>query len=370
MDVYCPRTVKKFAFVSILILGGILTHATGQVRWLETTHNFGAIDENGGNVSCEMAFINEGNEPVLITQVNVTCGCTTPMFNKNAIEPGDTGKIVLSYNPTGRPGRFEKKAMVSLSNSSTVHSLFIKGSVMGSPSTINDRYPSSFGPLRMRSDMVPFGEVTKGRSKSYFLEVYNASTDTIVPIWKNAPAFISVGNSDASLYPGDNKAYTFMLSSEKVKEYGLTIDSLILVPDSERHPESTYSIPVMVMVNEDFSRLTPGQLKDSPVIVLEKESVAFENVKNDLTDSESLKTITIHNRGNEPLVIRRIYSMDPYVEIVSFDNKIKQGKSGKLKIKVHPSKINNDRFDGRVTIISNDPINPVVPVRISGNIAE
>lgn len=36
--------------------------AEGSVRWLETTHNFGAFDESVGPVSCRFSFVNTVNE--------------------------------------------------------------------------------------------------------------------------------------------------------------------------------------------------------------------------------------------------------------------------------------------------------------------
>lgn len=336
-----------------------------QVRWLEDVHNFGAFSESLGEVKCDMKFINESREPVIITQVLVTCGCTSPSYDKSPVEPGDTGVVTLAFDAHGRPGRFEKKVYVDVNTYPSRYTLYIKGSVIGLPATINERYPAQMGPLRFLSQSVPFGEVTKGKSKSYFLEAYNASNDTVTPVWANLPDYVSVGVPRDTVFPGENIAYTIMVASDKVKEYGLTVDTLTLVPD-RRHPTEHYSMPLMVMVNEDFSKMLPGEMRKAPVISAEKSSLNFGSVMRG--DGSVSKTITISNDGDNQLLIRRVYSADPGISASAASTKIKKGKDSVITVTVNPSEINGDVINGRVVIISNDPLEPVMNIRIVGEI--
>ena len=360
------HSLRKIAVVIGAICLSFAAKAGEPVRWLETTHNFGAFDENDGTVTCAMKFVNESTSPVIITQVHVTCGCTSPSFDKRPIAPGDTGTVLLSYNPTGRPGRFEKKVYVDLNTNPKRYTLYIKGSVIGSPSTVQAKYPEVFGPLRLRQPAIMFGEVDKGRSKSYFLEVNNASADTLVPKWVDLPPYVSVGATNDSIFPGENGYFTFMLASDKVPDYGLTADTLKVRPSGASAPQLTLSIPMTVMVNEDFSRLTPGQRLKAPSIATSESSVNFETIRR--SQGPISKTFTIRNDGENPLIVRRIYTADKGIAISAPNIKLKKGKSEKVTVTVDPSVIEADVLNGRVVIISNDPGEPVLSLRVVGEI--
>lgn len=354
--------MKYLVFLAI-VCSSIFFQAKAQVKWIEETHNFGAFNEKDGTVSCDMKFVNIGNKPVIINQVHVTCGCTSPSFDKKPIAPGDTGYVTLAYNPTGRPGRFEKRVYVDMNTTPSRYTLYIKGSVVGSPTTLNERYPVEEGPLRLRTASAPFGEVLKGKSKSYFLEIYNSSTDTLIPKWKSIPNFLTTSTEEKPVFPGENSSFVFMLASEMVPEYGLTIDSLVLIPDDVKYRDPIV-IPMSVMVQEDFSHLTPGQLKNAPVIEVSETIVNFEEI-----DPETLsvsRSIDISNQGKDQLIIHRVYSIDKGIVPEISTNKIKKGKTAQLTVTVHPEQLSSDVVNARVVIISNDPAEPMLSIRISG----
>lgn len=82
------------------------------VEFAETVHDFGTVAEDGGNVSCEFAFTNTGEAPLLILNATASCGCTMPKFPKQPVAPGKSGRIKVTYNPKGRPGEFDKTVTV------------------------------------------------------------------------------------------------------------------------------------------------------------------------------------------------------------------------------------------------------------------
>ncbi|MDE7135185.1 MAG: DUF1573 domain-containing protein, partial [Muribaculaceae bacterium] len=61
----------------IAICASLTAVAEVKIQWLETEHNFGAFDENDGEVTCEFRFVNVGDEPVRVSNVRTSCGCTT-----------------------------------------------------------------------------------------------------------------------------------------------------------------------------------------------------------------------------------------------------------------------------------------------------
>ena len=67
--------------------------AQPQIAFDSTTHDFGTFEEETGKVTHEFKFVNTGDEPLLITNVRTTCGCTASDYTRKPIVPGDSGSV-------------------------------------------------------------------------------------------------------------------------------------------------------------------------------------------------------------------------------------------------------------------------------------
>lgn len=78
-------------------------------------HDFGDITQ-GEKVEHTFTFTNSGNEPLIITNVQVTCGCTTPKgWPRDPIPPGQNGEITVGFSSSGKIGR-QHKPITIISN--------------------------------------------------------------------------------------------------------------------------------------------------------------------------------------------------------------------------------------------------------------
>lgn len=103
----------KISFVAALwLLFSFGLFGQSPVQFKEIKHNFGEIAEAGGEVDYKFLFVNNGKDPVIINNVQASCGCTTPDWSKGAIIPGKEGFVLARYNPKGRPGPFIKTLTV------------------------------------------------------------------------------------------------------------------------------------------------------------------------------------------------------------------------------------------------------------------
>lgn len=98
-----------------------------EITFEKMEHDYGTIKQ-GDNGDCIFSFKNTGNEPLIISNVNKSCGCTTPTWNKEPILPGQTGKINVGYN-TNNIGSFSKTITVISNGISPSITLTIKGNV-------------------------------------------------------------------------------------------------------------------------------------------------------------------------------------------------------------------------------------------------
>jgi len=96
-----------------------------------TTCNFGtlAIGEKWPHT---FRFTNTGHSPLVITQVNPSCGCTTAKdWPQQPIAPGESGQISVEFNSTGNSGKVEKSISILTNCIPAVEVLRIQGTVVG-----------------------------------------------------------------------------------------------------------------------------------------------------------------------------------------------------------------------------------------------
>ncbi|MBQ3949002.1 MAG: DUF1573 domain-containing protein [Bacteroidales bacterium] len=95
-----------------------------QIEFAEQVHDYGKV-KKGGDGNCEFVFTNTGNEPLILSNVKASCGCTVPTWTKEPIMPGKTGTIKVRYNTNTSPQSFTKTITVS-SNSINAPRLTLK----------------------------------------------------------------------------------------------------------------------------------------------------------------------------------------------------------------------------------------------------
>ncbi|MGD1843460.1 MAG: DUF1573 domain-containing protein [Thermonemataceae bacterium] len=115
-------------FISILLLSSTLLQAQGKFQFEKEVHDFGTIEE-GTIAKYEFAFKNTGNQPIIVERVSASCGCTTPFYTKDPIQPGESGKIVASFNSNKRPNSFNKSITIKSNATEPMKILYIKGFV-------------------------------------------------------------------------------------------------------------------------------------------------------------------------------------------------------------------------------------------------
>lgn len=82
-----------------------------------------------GNTTVSRFIVkNTGNNPLLITDINTTCGCTVPLWPKEPIPPSESAEIVVQVTPD-RKGYFRKNIIVLCNIKERQFKLVIKGEV-------------------------------------------------------------------------------------------------------------------------------------------------------------------------------------------------------------------------------------------------
>ena len=184
-----------FSMVSIPAI-----HAT--LKLLDPEYSFGTFREADGTKRGHARLVNVGDYPTTIADVRPSCGCTGAYYDDGVIAPGDTTIVSFDYNPTGRPGNFNKTVKVKEAGSNELQTIRLSGTVVGTPQTLSRNYPFEAGKIRLSTLNIDLNNVKSGAGRHAFVRIVNQSMDTVMPQWNNNDKALSINVTPTKLAPG------------------------------------------------------------------------------------------------------------------------------------------------------------------------
>ena len=115
----------------------------GAFQFAEMEYDFGTINE-GQVVEHLFNFTNNGQAPLVISNITASCGCTSPDWTKTPVKPGETGFVKVVFNSAAKSGSQAPTVTIQANTNPTVTRLRMKGSV--TPKLAGASAPS--GPLK------------------------------------------------------------------------------------------------------------------------------------------------------------------------------------------------------------------------------
>ncbi|NPD86371.1 DUF1573 domain-containing protein [Lentimicrobium sp. L6] len=98
-----------------------------------TDHDYGTIYQNADG-NCVFVYTNDGKEPLILSRVKSSCGCTIPKWSRQPLMPGQSDTIKVKYD-TKRLGSFHKSITITSNAKTPTVVLKIKGKVLAQPDT-------------------------------------------------------------------------------------------------------------------------------------------------------------------------------------------------------------------------------------------
>lgn len=105
------------------------TVGTARIKFDTTYYDFGTLVQ-GEQISYTFKFKNIGTADLLIFDAYATCGCTVPRFSKEPIGPGETGKVEVLFDSSGKRGVQYKSVRLKLNTVQQERTLDVKANVI------------------------------------------------------------------------------------------------------------------------------------------------------------------------------------------------------------------------------------------------
>ncbi len=334
------------------------------IEWSATHYDFGTIREIDGPKTGAVTFVNKGKEATIINSVRPSCGCTGASYTDGLIEPGDTATVTFTYNPVGRPGRFEKTVKVYTGEANDLMTIRISGTVIGSDKTLERDFPAAVGSLRLSSLEEKAGDIKTGAARHMFVRLYNQSVDTLRPEVVNTHRALSVGVNPAAIPPGEVATLGLYVNSRDADCMG-AVEYPVKIKVTENGNTSSETVNVTATIVPDTSGMS----------VEEIDNASFADVMPDLIDfskesgNKKLREFSFRviNDGKTPMQVLRVYSREKAVRIKRHPDRVKPGKNGLVKGVVDMGMLPGGPFRIVVEVVTDDPLHPLRTVTIVGD---
>lgn len=345
---------------------------TPLIKFQKTVHDFGQIKEDGGLAEYSFEFTNITNKPIKLSNVQASCGCTTPIWTKDQIPSGKTGVVKAAYDPMNRVGTFDKTITVMVEGQSSPIILTIKGNVIARVKGIKDFYPMEIGSLRFSSYNFYFEKIFHDGQASKKMTIYNQGSKPVKLFLnetkKTLQPHITFTAEKDVVNPKDSIKIEVNFDASKQKEWDYVFSTIQLhtddeTMDKENKPTKIKNIYVNAKVVENFGNLT-NETK-LPVAKFDRNTHNFGNVKQ---TPDNKTSFTLTNNGQADLIIRQSKASCGCTLAKLEKDVLKPGESTKFEVQFSTLGKPAGPQTQTVTVITNDPANPRTELRIEANV--
>ncbi len=294
---------------------------------------------------------------MVVSRVQASCGCTTPTWTKEPIEPGKKGSITVTYNPSGRPGVFTKTITVYSNATDEQTTLIIKGEVIPKSSAANTEFPVTMGDLQLKTKIIQMNNIDKGKSQIRVVEIQNAGKNNLKPTIENLPNYLSATVTPETLKPNEEGKITLSFNSKNCNQWGPVNDEIYVVLNNQRKYADEFQLRVVGNIVEDFSKLTLDQKRKAPILETPARTIDFGVINAGAKKTAKFK---ISNKGVNLLEIRRIINNNKEIFVQQSKMSIPGGKSGIMIIDLNTKTLPEGDYKKSFTVQTNDPDNSFV----------
>ena len=101
------------------------------ISFEEAEHDFGTI-KNGTPVETIFKYKNTGSSPLVVSNIQSTCGCTVPSDWTKQVAPGETGEMKVKFDGKGN-GVVTKSITMTTNTEKGAETVRIKATIEGDP---------------------------------------------------------------------------------------------------------------------------------------------------------------------------------------------------------------------------------------------
>lgn len=352
----------KQILIAILLwtVGCLVGLAQPKATFDKKVHEFGVVLWKHP-ATATFTIKNDGDKPLVISNVTTSCGCTMADWTKTPIAPGATGTVSSTFDAKAL-GHFYKDIGVYCNAADRPIYLMIQGEVSADPKNYTLTHPFEIGAIRLNKDAIEFDDANKGDKPTMEILVANTTNEVYAPVLMHLPPYMEAVAVPERIGKKGTGKIKVTLDTDKLPKFGLTTATVYLsrFPGDKVGEEN--AIPVSAVLLPDFSHISQQQRLNPPAVELSTEELTLPPLAENEKKSQK---IVVKNVGKSDLEITDLQVFNPALGVQLKKRVLKPGASTKMKITAYGKYLKRVKGAPRVLMITNDPNNPKVIVRVN-----
>lgn len=335
-------------------------YAQAKATFDKKTHEFGVVLWKHP-ATATFTVKNDGDKPLVISNVTTSCGCTVADWTKTPIAPGATGVVSSTFDAKAL-GRFQKSVGVYCNASDRPLYLTLRGEVSADPKNYTMTHPYEIGAIRLDKEAIEFDDANKGDKLTMEIQVANTSNEVYTPVLMHLPPYLEAVAVPERVGKKGTGKIKVTLDTGKLPKFGLTTATVYLsrFPGDKVGEEN--AIPVSAVLLPDFSNLTQQQRLNPPAVELSATELTFPALAEKEKKSQN---IIVKNVGKSDLEINDLQVFNPALGVQLKKRVLKPGAQTKLKITAYGKYLEKVKGAPRVLMITNDPDCPKIVIKVN-----
>jgi hypothetical protein len=335
-------------------------HAQAKATFDKQTHEFGVVLWKHP-ATAVFTVKNDGDKPLVISNVTTSCGCTVADWTKEPIAPGATGQVSAVFDAKAL-GHFYKDISVYCNASHLPNYLTVNGEVSADPKNYTMTHPYEIGAIRLDKESIEFDDVNKGDNPTMDILVANTSSDVYTPVLMHLPPYLEAVAEPERIGKKGTGKIRVTLHTDKLPKFGLTTSTVYLsrFPGDKVGEEN--AIPVSVVLLPDFSQISQQQRLNPPAVELSAKEFTLPSLAEN--EKKSVKVV-VKNVGKSDLEITDLQVFNSALGVQLKKRVLKPGASTKMKITAYGKFLKKVKGTPRVLMITNDPNCPKIIINVN-----
>ena len=352
----------KQIFTSILLWTAacLVGYAQPKATFDKMTHEFGVVLWKHP-ATATFQIKNDGDKPLVISNVTTSCGCTVADWTKEPIAPGAIGVVTSTFDAKAL-GHFYKDIGVYCNASARPIYLMLRGEVSADPKNYTLTHPYEIGAIRLNKAAIEFDDTNKGDKPTMEILVANTTSDVYTPVLMHLPPYLEAVAVPERIGKKATGKIKVTLDTDKLPKFGLTTATVYLSRFPGDKVSEENAIPVSAVLLPDFSNMSQQQRLNPPAVQLSATEFTVpplaENAKKKLT-------VVVKNVGKSDLDITDLQVFNPALGVQLKKRVLKPGAQTKMKITVYGKYLKKVKSAPRVLMITNDPNCPKIVIRVN-----
>ncbi len=296
------------------------------IHFDQSTYNFGRI-QKGQPVVHNFTFTNNGNEKLVITNVQSACSCTVAITSSKELLPGATGKIEVTFDSAGYLGPITK-------------TITVMDNDPAKPAVVLTLTGEVVTDIMITKTALFFGSIKKGQTQQQSVDIFIYNPSVKIRSVTSTKPYIKVSTFSQFI-----SQETINVSVLPDAGYGPLNANILIFSSNKEQP--VLQIPVIGNIVGD--------------ILLNPDEVNFGVVNSASGHGE--KDLYLYTRPQREFSITKITVTPDIVHVKT----IKQNQgSYKLELTLKPAKTMGN-IHGKITVRTTMKTMPVIVIPFSGS---